>query len=100
MAVVSARVTSLDLLGRTAVVRQFPLPREGVGQLEKLDIVEWLLQDDQIFRIAQLADDILPGVVRIGCAEYNLKSRILFPNPLDRFNPIPPWGHPHVNERQ
>jgi hypothetical protein len=60
-----------------------------VGELQHLDIVEWFLEHDQVGRVTQLANHLLPRIVRIGGTDHDLEVWTAFPKLTDGFNAIP-----------
>ena len=57
-----------------------PLLGQRVRELEDFDAVERLLENDQPVGLAELGDDVLPRVVRVGGADHDLDRRIDFPD--------------------
>ena len=95
---VRQRVEILHPLSELPIQR--PFAREGVGQLEHLDVVEGLFQDDQLVGGAQLGNDAGPAVIRVGGAQDDLQILVRRPEPPDRLDPVPTRGDAHIDKRE
>src|ERR1035438_7747089 len=69
-----------------------------MGKLLHFDVVERLLEDQQAVGFANLGAHLLPRVISVGGAHYDLEFRIYLPDARNGFNPIPTGRHAHVHE--
>ena len=75
-----------------------PFLGEGVGKLKDFDGIEGFLEDEHPVAASEPGDDFVERVIGIGRADDDLKVGILFPNPVNGFDPIPTGRHPEVHE--
>ena len=84
-------------LQRGLMVEQ-PLLGQGVGDLLDFDIVERFFQHEQTVGLPDFRAHFFPGIIRIGGADNNLELGINFPDPRNRFDPVPSGRHAHVDK--
>jgi hypothetical protein len=70
------------------------------SQLTGLIRFKRLFQKQKPVAVAQLLQDIFPGVIAECRANHNVQSRIDFPEFFCRFHAIHPRGHAHINESE
>ena len=97
-ALLDHQIEHLD--AKVRLLRDDPLLRQRVGELEHLDVVEGLLEDHEVFVHAEARAHFLPRVIGIGGANDDLQGGIDVPQLLDRLDAVPTRGHAHIDERK
>ena len=77
-----------------------PFSGKRVCQLDGFDIVERLLENDQAIGMAEVSDNIRPGIVRVCGADNDLQVRVGFPEVQNGLYSVPSWRHSDVHESQ